>query len=191
MIKKIIVISIIYLCALELFAQKIDVSRSEYVLSRTENKDDTIYNIKYTITDTIAERLIILFSKKDITTIPTEKAVFRSILTYHNDFQLSMMAWESHVFVPENCIQAIPYHFVKIMNPNDSFEIIFQAKGKSCQISNLGLNHIIMLPESYFITNTRGLDNFVRSIEEYHYEFKYDYIIMDCEDFLKYIKSKF
>lgn len=188
--KNFVISAILFFYLFSLFGQKIETSYSKYQHYVSETKSDTITCIRYSIlnTDSI-NKLVILFSRLDISEISKEKAVYRSILTRHHDFQLSMLAWESYLIVQDSIISEAPYLFVKLLDPEESFDIIFQTKTNIlCSSENFGRNNILLVPEDFFL-KTPGLTHFVEGVEEYHFSFPYQYIVINCDDFLKFIKQ--
>ncbi len=141
---------------------------------------------RYLIRNDCLNNILLLLAEEEISKDNIGPQLKRKMLHPYGDFQLSMLEWEANLIMVDTC-SFVPELFVKVLNPNDSFEIIaFSNSHPETHIVDLS-KHILICKESDLASI--GFPKFVYYLNQYNFSYQYSYIVIDESVLRSYFKD--
>lgn len=164
------------------YCQKIEKECQNYYLVCDRHKAVDILKCsnKYIITNDQKTTCVLMFTNDDITQISAEKAIARSCFGRYLDFSLSDLACESTMVV-ESFIPIFPYCFIKILEPNESFEMIINAKAEEVDDVNRYMNNHLLFCTSELVCKSVSSD-FIRGVKNRSIGYPPNFISLEWND---------
>lgn len=185
-----------YICVLFLFFPYLGVFGQDCIISTaqystiSENDQIIKHNLhSYRIFNNTSDRLVILFTEDNKTTNDDYSIIMKKINRKYGDFSLSMLAWEANMEIKMEC-PIIPELFVKVLNPREIFEIIFESGDIIKDSTEFFESHILIYNENFLKLQQVGLGNFVDCIVEYKFGYPYSILYIKEEDFITFLNRK-
>lgn len=176
---KSIITVILLFVAINSFGQQTEISTQYYYLADKKGSVDSICTVKLFISNTSENHMAIMFSEENIHNHSLEKIIRKKIYRHYGDFSLSI--WSENIINNSKYIH-FPGMFIKIVNPNEDFEmsIISNCRNET-KIKEVLSDYIILC-------NTNTIDaihcNLVQSIKAQKADYPYNSITI-VWDYLK------
>lgn len=153
------VIIFLFSFASSLYGQNISFVKQSYIIRKDNMGIDTICNLIYKVRNASSNSLVVMFTEDDINSLPLNKLIKRKMYRRYGDFSLSQFVWDN---IENHCVNPIiPDFFIKILSPNESFDIILLLQNEDDNVvDSYFRNHIL-------ICNIEDIDN-----KEMFYGFK-------------------
>ena len=187
--KHLFALTIFFFYCLSVIGQTINESETKYISILPDGSYGYFLAKKYNIINNDSTLSILLFIEEDNTTLSKIELVKRKLLRRYGDFRLSMLAWEPYMIL-ENGINQVPELFVKILAPEESFDIIFIMTDNSCNSCfDILPKHLLICKEKDLCDKKVGLNNFVSAVNEYNFGFPFSFVVIDSESFSRFVQE--
>ena len=154
-----------------LHAQTISMEKQSYYVMGHSMEVDTVCSLTYHIKNESSNSQVIMFSHDDINSLPMERLIKKKMYRRCGDYSLSLFVFDPNI-VNESNEATVPDFFVKILPPEDSFNItlLFQNEN-SCIVEPLFRNHILVCQLED--VDCKGMFyGFKNAVDDHHLEFQ-------------------
>ena len=175
------ILSLCFLCNAS-WGQSITKSIANYCIFGDCN-NRCVYTSRYLISNDNHNQIILFFTEEEISKNDTIQQLRRKVLRPYGDFHLALLEWDD-IIIDDTC-SLVPELFVKVLNPNETFEIIVISDSEEPNVDLC--KHILVCNETNL--SQIGLSRFVHYLDDYNFYYKYSYIVIS-ESVLRTFISK-
>lgn len=181
MVRQIVCFIVILVLPIVGYCQKIEKECQNYYLTSDRHLPAVLKCCnKYTIANDKNATCVLMFSSYDITQITEEKALARSCYGLYHDFSLFLLACENTMVV-ESFTPIFPYYFIKILEPNEYFEMIINSKVDEVDDVNGYMNKHLLFCTSDLVSKIVGPD-FIPGVKNRRLGYPSNFISLEWND---------
>ncbi len=125
---------------------------------------DSICNLIYQVKNESSNSQVVMFTEDDVNSLPLDKLIFRKICQKIGDVSLSLFIWDD--VAVDYRTPHVPDLFVKILPPNESFDIIFLLQDEDDSVVDSLFRHHLLLCSLEDVEKVTG--NFEDALKYHH-----------------------
>lgn len=165
-----------------LYGQDISEETQKYYVSANGTEVDTVCCLNYQVRNISATSQVMMFTEDDVNSMPMKQLIKKKLKRRYGDFSLAFFVWDANIENNSDYV-LVPHFFVKILQPNESFNItlFFQNEDDSL-VDSLFRNHILICN----LEDIEGNDMFLgfkAAINNLHLEYPYPSLTLSWSQF--------
>lgn len=137
------------------------------------------------------QNLVVFFIEEENDTLPQVKLLRRKLLQRYGDFSFSVFVWDN-VHFEDNKAILIPEFFVKILKPEEKFELVVPfANNDEEQIASEASLHLLICSETLFSSDEIGMPDFVRVVKDYGIDYVDTELFIPADSLKSFLSERY